>query len=164
LKNGFRECSDIFETRLEQVKVKYKLPLVAILIVLSMVLAVVPGLAQSEPTVIRIFAPQNAEQDMATNAFTLSLEEMFNVKFEWTVTTYDGTSAAEERNLALASGDYPDVFMLIPWVDQFTQIDLLRYGQQGVILPLNDLIEQYAPNIKIGSGNVPRFPCDVDSA
>jgi putative aldouronate transport system substrate-binding protein len=117
------------------------------LILLTLLAVSGAGLAQSEPITIRIFAPQDAEQDLATNAFTHTLEEKFNVHFEWTVTTQDGTSAAEQRNLALASGDYPDVFMLIPWVDQFSQLDLLRYGQQGVILPLNDLIDEYAPNV-----------------
>ncbi len=121
--------------------------LVLSLLLLTLLAVSMPGLAQSEPVTIRIFAPQDGEQDLATNAFTQTLEEMFNVRFEWTITTRDATSAAEQRNLALASGDYPDVFMLIPWVDQFSQLDLLRYGQQGVILPLNDLIAQYAPNI-----------------
>lgn len=121
--------------------------LVLSLLLLTLLALNMSALAQSEPVTIRIFAPQDAEQDFATNAFTQTVEEMFNVRFEWTTTTRDGASAAEQRNLALASGDYPDVFMLIPWVDQFSAIDLLRYGQQGVILPLNDLIAQYAPNI-----------------
>lgn len=125
-----------------------KMLFVLYLLVLTMLLVIMPASAQSEPVTINIFAPQSADRDLATNAFSLSLEEMFNVKFNWTTTTYDNTDASEKRNLALASGDYPDLFMLIPWVDQFSQIDLLKYGQQGVILPLNDLIDQYAPNIK----------------
>lgn len=136
---------------------KHKLLLSVILVVLSLILAISPGLAQSEPIVIRIFGPQSADRDLATNVFSLSLEEMFNVKFEWTVTTYDGASAAEQRNLALASGDYPDVFMLIPWVDQFSQIDLLKYGAQGVVLPLNDLIAEHAPNIQSALATYPDF-------
>ncbi|MEP6606408.1 MAG: hypothetical protein ABJA60_09885, partial [Nitrosospira sp.] len=71
--------------------------------------------------------------------------------------TYDNTDASEKRNLALASGDYPDLFMLVPWVDQFSQVDLLKYGSQGVILPLNDLIDQYAPNIKAALEKFPDF-------
>ena len=122
--------------------------LVLSLLVFTMLLVIVPTSAQSDPLTINIFSPQNPERDLATNVFSTSLEEMFNVKFNWTTTTYDATDASEKRNLSLASGDYPDVFMLIPWVDQFSQIDLLKYGQQGVILPLNDLIDQYAPNIK----------------
>lgn len=122
--------------------------LVLSLLVFMLLLVIVPTSAQSDPLTINIFSPQNPERDLSTNVFTTSLEEMFNVKFNWTTTTYDATDASEKRNLSLASGDYPDVFMLIPWVDQFSQIDLLKYGQQGVILPLNDLIDQYAPNIK----------------
>jgi putative aldouronate transport system substrate-binding protein len=120
-----------------------------------MLLVIVPTSAQSEPITINIFSPQSAERDLETNAFSLALEEMFNVDFVWTTTTYDNTDASEKRNLALASGDYPDLFMLIPWVDQFSQIDLLKYGQQGVILPLNDLIDQYAPNIKAAMEEFP---------
>lgn len=127
---------------------KKKWLLITLFALLSLMLVAAPAPAQSEPTVIKIFGPQSADRDLATNAFSQLLEEKFNVKFEWTTTTYDGTDAAEKRNLALASGDYPDVFMLIPWVDQFSQVDLLKYGQQGVILPLNDLIDQYAPNVK----------------
>ena len=125
-----------------------KILFVLSLLVLTTLLVIMPISAQSDPLTINIFAPQNPERDLATNVFSNSLEEMFNVKFNWTTTTYDATGASEKRNLALASGDYPDLFMLIPWVDQFSQIDLLKYGQQGVILPLNDLIDQYAPNIK----------------
>ena len=132
-----------------------KMPFVLCLLVFMMLLMIVPASAQSEPVTINIFAPQSADRDLATNAFSLSLEEMFNVKFNWTTTTYDNTSASEKRNLALASGDYPDLFMLIPWVDQFSQIDLLKYGQQGVIRPLNDLIDQYAPNIKAAMEQFP---------
>ena len=131
--------------------------LVLSLLVLTMLFVLMPASAQSDPVTINIFAPQSADRDLATNAFSLALEEMFNVKFNWTTTTYDNTDASEKRNLALASGDYPDVFMLVPWVDQFSQIDLLKYGQQGVILPLNDLIEQYAPNIKAAMEKFPEF-------
>lgn len=116
-----------------------------------------PESQASERIKVRIFAPQAAERDMATNAFSLLLEDKFNVKFEWTTTTYDGTAAKEKRNLVLASGDYPDVFFLIPWVDQFSQVDLLKYGKQGVIVPLNDLIDQYAPNIKAALEKYPDF-------
>ena len=131
--------------------------LVLFLLVVTMLLVIVPISAQSEPITINIFSPQSADRDLATDVFSTSLEQMFNVKFNWTTTTYDNTDASEKRNLALASGDYPDLFMLIPWVDQFSQIDLLKYGQQGVILPLNDLIDQYAPNVKAALEKYPDF-------
>jgi putative aldouronate transport system substrate-binding protein len=124
---------------------------------LLLLVVALPAPAQSDPITINIFAPQAADRNMETNTFSNSLEEMFNVDFNWTVTTYDSTDASEKRNLALASGDYPDVFMLISFVDQFSQLDLLKYGQQGVLLPLNDLIDQYAPNIKAALENYPDY-------
>jgi len=50
------------------------------------------------------FAPSGrATADMATNAFSLLLEKQkFNVKFDWTTTTYDATQTLlRNRNLAL---------------------------------------------------------------
>jgi putative aldouronate transport system substrate-binding protein len=100
----------------------------------------------SAPVTIKVFAQQDTEQDLATNAFTKIIEQKANIKFEWTTVPFDG--AAEKRQISLASGDYPDMYLLVPWVDQFSQNDLLRFGKQGVIVPLNDLIDKYAPNIK----------------
>jgi len=100
------------------------------------------------PVKISVFAPQDAEADLATNSFTKLVEEKFNIDFEWQTTTYDATSAAEVRNISLASGDYPDLYLLVPWVDQFSQTDLMKYGKQGVAIPLNDLIKEHAPNIQ----------------
>jgi putative aldouronate transport system substrate-binding protein len=50
----------------------------------------------------------------------------------------------EKRNLALASGDYSDVF----YSARIPSADLYNYGKQGVFIPLNELIEEYAPNFK----------------
>jgi putative aldouronate transport system substrate-binding protein len=100
----------------------------------------------SSPVTIRVFANQGTDTDFATNLFTKYIEEKVGISFQWTTVPFDG--AAEKRQISIASGDYPDLYMLIPWVDKFSQLDLLRFGEQGVILPLNDLIDQYAPNIK----------------
>ncbi|MFD0693559.1 extracellular solute-binding protein [Paenibacillus sp. GCM10027628] len=102
----------------------------------------------SNPVTIKVFADQDtsSNQDLATSWFSKQLEQKFNIKFNWTTVPFDG--APEKRQISLASGDYPDMFLLVPYIDHFTQSDLLRYGQQGVFLPLNDLIDKYAPNIK----------------
>jgi len=113
--------------------------------------------AEGAPVPIKIFSPQDPTRDLATNSFSTEMEEKFNIKFDWQTTTYDGNAAKELRQVALASGDYPELFMLIPWVDQFNQVELLKYGQQGVILPLNDLIDQYAPNLKAALEKYPDF-------
>ncbi|WP_152657899.1 extracellular solute-binding protein [Oceanobacillus sp. CFH 90083] len=69
-------------------------------------------------------------------------EEMTNMDITWNMVPADGLE--ERRNLALASGDLPDVF----YAANLPVSDVQRYGSQGTFIPLNDLIEEYAPNVK----------------
>ncbi|MEO8683381.1 MAG: hypothetical protein ABI414_00915 [Devosia sp.] len=109
--------------------------------------AFTPTLAMAQ-TALGVFAPQTSTMDLNTSTFTKTLEEKFNVDLTFQTTTYDSAAAAEKRQISLASGDYPEAFMLVNWVDQFSQAELIKYSEQGVIIPLNDLIDKYAPNIK----------------
>ncbi|MBD2871711.1 extracellular solute-binding protein [Paenibacillus arenilitoris] len=54
------------------------------------------------------------------------------------------TSFVEKRNILLASGDVPDAIFRA----QLQNSDLVKYGADGVFIPLNDLIEEHAPNLK----------------
>jgi len=110
-----------------------------------------PAESPSKPVEIRVFSVQEQGIDLATNKFTQFAEEKFNVKFKFETIPSDG--AKEKRQISLASGDYPDAYILTHYIDQFSQSDLLKFGQQGVIVPLNDLIDQYAPNIKAALEN-----------
>ncbi|MCD0443140.1 hypothetical protein LO763_05790 [Glycomyces sp. A-F 0318] len=109
--------------------------------------------------VITIFAPQDAGQgqDLEDNAFTKLLEDRFDVDLRFETTTWDGTAAAEKRQISLASGDYPDAYMLIPWVDQFSADELVKLGGQGVIVPLDDLIGEDTPNLTAAFEKEPGF-------
>jgi putative aldouronate transport system substrate-binding protein len=109
--------------------------------------------------VITIFAPQNAGegQDLEDNAFTKVIEEKFDVDLQFETTTWDGTAAAEKRQISLASGDYPDAYMLIPWLDQFSSEELVKLGGQGVIVPLDDLIGEDTPNLTAAFEKEPGF-------
>ena len=98
------------------------------------------------PVNISVFSVQESGIDIPTNQFTKFVEDKFNIKFNWQINPSDG--AKEKRQISLASGDYPDAYLLTHYIDQFSQADLLKYGKQGVLIPLNDLIDQYAPNIK----------------
>lgn len=69
-------------------------------------------------------------------------EKMTNVHVEWDTVKTD--TLAEKRNLLLAGGDYPELF----YASAFPRADLLKYGKQGAFIPLNDLIDKYAPNFK----------------
>lgn len=62
-----------------------------------------------------------------------------NIHIDWMELVSDSTT--ERVNLMLASGDTPDAFVAV-----LTEQQVLKNTSQFV--PLNDLIEQYAPNIK----------------
>ncbi|KIL45189.1 ABC transporter substrate-binding protein [Jeotgalibacillus soli] len=70
------------------------------------------------------------------------LQEATNVSIEWNNIPGDGYQ--EKKNLLLASGDLPDAF----YASGFTDQDLMQHGQSGTIIPLEDLIDKYAPNLK----------------
>jgi putative aldouronate transport system substrate-binding protein len=109
----------------------------------------------AEPVEIDVFAVQENGIDLPTNKFTKLLQEKFNAKFKFQTVPSDG--AKEKRQISLASGDYPDAYILTAYIDQFSQADVLKYGQQGVFVPLNDLIDEYAPNIKAVIKKDPTF-------
>jgi len=94
------------------------------------------------------FGPQGDNGSLKDNLFTKEVEEKFGIDFDWQTTTYDGSAAGEKRQISLASGDYPDAYFLVPWVDAFSRNEILKYGQQGVLVPLEDLIDEHAPALK----------------
>lgn len=99
------------------------------------------------PTTLTIFTMQGTDQDLDTNRFTDYVREQLDIEIEFQTTTYDGTAAGEARQISLASGDLPDLYALVSWVNQFSQTELLNLGSQGVLQPLNGLIDEHAPNI-----------------
>ena len=70
------------------------------------------------------------------NAWTKWVEDVTNVDLEFQLIPYE--SRAEQLGLILASGDYPDVFMMCGMTDTL----ISKYGvDEGMFLPLNDLID-----------------------
>jgi putative aldouronate transport system substrate-binding protein len=87
-------------------------------------------------------APAISEQDPSKRLIFKRLEEETNVKIDWTC--YVDDQFADKRNLALSKKEtLPD---LVFDADMSTY-DLLRYSKQGVIIPVEDLIDQYMPNL-----------------
>jgi putative aldouronate transport system substrate-binding protein len=101
-----------------------------------------------DKVIISVMSPADEDTKLDTNSITTMLSDKYKIKFQFQTTTMDGGPAKEKRQISLASGDYPDLFMLIPWVDAFTKTDVQKLGQQGVAVPLEGLIKQYAPNIQ----------------
>lgn len=67
--------------------------------------------------------------------------EQTGVTFDWVKGTTEG--ALEKVNLLLASGDYPDVF----W-NTVTENVVSQYMDSGIFMPVQDLIENYMPNLR----------------
>jgi putative aldouronate transport system substrate-binding protein len=93
------------------------------------------------PVDVTFFAPQG-KAPLEDNDYTKLVEKKFNVNIKWDLAPADALT--DRRQLLLASGDYPEVFL----EGKFNNTDILTYGKQGVFIPLNDLIDKYAPNIK----------------
>ena len=62
-------------------------------------------------TVSALVGGHRLVENLETNEFTSRYEEMTNVHFEFDVAPYG--QWAEKRNLVLASGDLPDIFMYV---------------------------------------------------
>ncbi|RAK26186.1 putative aldouronate transport system substrate-binding protein [Actinoplanes lutulentus] len=101
-----------------------------------------------DKVIISALAPADPDTKLDTNEITKLLSDKFKIKFQFQTTTTDGGPAKEKRQIAISSGDYPDLFMLIPWVDAFTKTEVQKLGQQGVAVPLEDLIKENAPNLQ----------------
>jgi putative aldouronate transport system substrate-binding protein len=97
----------------------------------------------TEPITLKVFAGQPAHIiDMATQEFTIWYEEQTGVRIEWEVTP--SGEALEKANIVLSGGEYPDFFMNVP----FSRIQAVLYGNSGVFVRLNELIDEHGLHIK----------------
>lgn len=69
-------------------------------------------------------------------------EKLTNIQVEFTEAPTDGF--AEKKNLLFASNELPDAL----YRSGLTPLETIRYGSGGQLIPLEGLIEQYAPNLK----------------
>ena len=89
-------------------------------------------------------------EDWETNDFTQYMEEKTGIHINWE--TVPEQAAEEKLNLVLASGDYPDVFFGLG----FTDDKLSLYGaEEGLLMPLNDLIREHMPNLTALMDEIP---------
>lgn len=68
-------------------------------------------------------------------------EKMSNVQVEFIEAPTDGFQ--EKKNLLFASNELPDVL----YRSSLTPLEAVRYGAAGQLIPLEDLIKDYAPNL-----------------
>ncbi|MFI3238304.1 MAG: extracellular solute-binding protein [Lachnospiraceae bacterium] len=104
-----------------------------------------PIVKEGEEYSITVFAPLRSgvsSYEVEDNEFSAWLEEKTGITIEWQ--TCASADRETKLNTLMTSGTYPDVILDHFWS---TSAQLL-YGEQGIILPLNDLIAEYGPNIQ----------------
>ena len=94
----------------------------------------------SDPITLQVFVDTegNDAAIVKDSKLTKYIEEKFNVNFDVVAGTTGDT-----LNLMLASGDYPNLI----YKSGFSMLDVVKYGELGVFVPLEDYIAKYAPNV-----------------
>lgn len=95
-----------------------------------------------EPINLTMMAPDVGLQNWKDMAVLQEMEKLTNIHFTYNNAPKD--SFETKKNLVFASGEYPDVF----YAAGLTPAEQMNYGEQGILIPLEDLIENYAPNFK----------------
>ncbi|MBO0991823.1 extracellular solute-binding protein [Bacillus sp. SD088] len=97
----------------------------------------------NNPITIKFMAgkPSTNADDYNDVLLWQTYEEMTNIHIDWDLV--DSEARDEKRNLTLSGDTLPDVFYTMYMPNH----DLLKYGQQGIFVKLNDLIEEYMPNL-----------------
>ncbi len=98
-------------------------------------------------TEFRVVGRSYPKFDLQTNAFSKYLEEHTGVKVKYEQVP-PGDDGQPKLNAMISSGDLPDAFMTGPtWMGGFTRSQIFAYGQQGLFMPLDELVDQYAPEM-----------------
>jgi len=95
-----------------------------------------------EPTELTIWVSiPGGMEDYVNNPTTAWYEEVTGVHVNWIEVA--NAEAATLFNTSIASGEYPDIYCY-----SLSGADTLTYAEDGVIIPLNDLIDEHAYYLK----------------
>ncbi len=96
--------------------------------------------------------PANTESNPNNRTIFKRLQEETNVEIEWTAIQAD--QWGDKITLAMANLDTLTDFV---FTANFSDNDLLRYANQGVIIPLEQYIDAYMPNLKAVFDKYPEY-------
>ena len=102
--------------------------------------------ANGGPITVAVQGDASRTVDISELAMVQRWEEDTGIHFEWTVLNSDVSALAEQISLMLTAGDdLPDIFWR--FVEGQSADYVVRYADQGVFLPTEDLIQQYCPTV-----------------
>lgn len=97
----------------------------------------------NEPLSLKIATEKHTlHGDFSEMTFFKEYQKKTGIEIEWI--EIPQANHPEKINLLLASGDLPDIFLNGRGL---TDSHIITYGPSGAFIPLEDLIEEYAPNI-----------------
>ena len=98
----------------------------------------------NEEITLKVFGQQGPVQGKWDEmAMWKKYQEMTNIKLDFTdVLPAEGYD--EKKSLMWASNEYPDIFVRA----FINNAEIVKYGNMGILAPLEDLIPQYAPNLQ----------------
>lgn len=90
---------------------------------------------------LSIFGKQGAiHADWPTMDFFIKYQEMTGIKLDFQQAPSQGYD--ESKALMFTSGEYPDMLV----APALSGTEIIKYGDEGVLIPLEDLLAEYAPN------------------
>lgn len=105
-----------------------------------------------EPVEYEIAARTAKNKDFKELEYFQELEAKTNVIINWNMSSTDGW--AEKKSLLFGSNALPAAFY---GQHILTDVDIIKYGSNGTLIPLNELIDEYAPNLKALLDANPRY-------
>lgn len=100
----------------------------------------------NDPITVDVWIEGSTDVDWANNGFVNTVAEESGIQME--ITAVAAADSVTQRNLRLASGDFPEVFML-DWTSIMTFSDIMQYGvDEQVLMPITDYIDAYGTNMK----------------
>jgi len=96
--------------------------------------------------------PPNTESNPNNRTIFKRLEEETNVHVEWDA--IQGDQWGDKISLAMAN---PKTLSDFIFTAGFSDMDLLKYADQGIIIPLEEYIDAYMPNLKAVFDKFPEY-------
>lgn len=106
---------------------------------------------------ISVYADIDPKADVNNNSFLKWFAEKTNVTLKVTARPSNSSDTTTTKNLLLASGNYPEMF-LMQQPSAFSMSEMLEYGEKDKILvPLNSYLKEYGDNFKKIYGQFPQL-------
>lgn len=113
-------------------------------------------ITNDDVTITVMVANDSANKDYVTNLQTQWMEELTGVKVNWIQVAND--TFIEKMNLAFASDDPIDLIVALNHGNTaVTATQVQKYADQGVILPITELMAEHAPHMNASIDSVENF-------